>query len=153
MSGLPSSLELEIVTPEREVVREHVEAVELPARGGALGVLPGHAPLVTELGMGALSYRQRGNTRFLAVIHGYAEVLPDRVIVLAEIAERAEEIDVDRARQARDRAQQRMERRGDTDFDWDRATFALERALIRLQVAGKGGAIANVEESERHSAP
>lgn len=153
MSGLPSSLELEIVTPEREVVREHVEAVELPARGGALGVLPGHAPLVTELGMGALSYRQRGNTHFLAVIHGYAEVLPDRVIVLAEIAERAEEIDVDRARQARDRAQQRMEKRGEPDFDWDRATFALERALIRLQVAGKVGAVVSVGETERHSAP
>lgn len=153
MSGLPSSLELEIVTPEREVVREHVESVELPARGGALGVLPGHAPLVTELGMGALSYHQWGDTHFLAVIHGYAEVLPDRVIVLAEIAERAEEIDADRARQALARAQQRMEKRGEADFDWDRATFALERALIRLQVAGKGGAVANVEESERHSTP
>lgn len=153
MSGLPTSLELEIVTPEREVVREHVEAVELPARGGAIGVLPGHAPLVTELGMGALSYLRQGTTHYLAVVHGFAEVLPDRVIVLAEIAERAEEIDVDRARRARDRAQRRMEKRVEADFDWARATFALERALIRLQVASKGGAVAGVEEAEHRSAP
>jgi F-type H+-transporting ATPase subunit epsilon len=152
MALLPESLELEIVTPERQLVEERVDEVELPGREGNLGILPGHAPLVTELGMGALTYRKRGASHFVAVIHGYAEVLPDRVIVLAELAERAEEIDVERAQRARDRARQRMEKHQEQDFDWGRATSALERALIRLQVASKGGAVAAADD-ERHAAP
>ena len=83
MSELPKTLRLEVVTPEHELVHEEVESVELRARKGYIGVLPGHAPLLTELGVGELRYKQGGNTERLAIIHGYAEVLPDRVIVLA----------------------------------------------------------------------
>lgn len=149
---LPELLTLEIVTPERQVVHEAVQEVQLPGRKGYLGILPGHAPLITELGLGELSYRKGKDTFYLVAIHGYAEVLPDRVIVLAERAERAEEIDVDRAQEARQKAEQRLTKTGDPDVDWDRATFALERALIRAQVAGKAGA-ATSSGSERVTAP
>jgi len=149
---LPETLELEVVTPERHVLRETTNWIELPGLDGCLGILPGHAPLITELGIGALSYRGRDGMQFLAVIRGYAEVLPDRVIVLAEIAERSEEIDVERARQALERAQERIAKPGATDVDWDRATFALQRALIRVQVATKGGAAVGAGEGE-HAAP
>ncbi len=148
---LPDFLTLEVVTPERQLVTETVTEVQLPGREGYLGILPGHAPLITELGLGEMSYRKGRDTHHATVIHGFAEVLPDRVIVLAEIGERAEEIDVDRARAARARAEKRLATPGAPDLDWDRATFALQRALIRLQVAAKGGAVAAHEE--RHPAP
>lgn len=147
---LPENIELEVVTPARQVLHETVQWVELPGRDGHLGILPGHAPLITELGIGQLSYRKAEESGYLAVIHGYAEVLPDRVIVLAELAERAEEIDITRAQTARDRAQERLAKHG-ADVDWDRATFALQRAIVRLEVAAKGGAAAAVQE--RRSAP
>ena len=136
---LPETLELEIVTPERHVLQETAKMIELPAIGGYLGILPGHAPLITELGIGILSYNRGTVTHYLTVVHGYAEVLPDRVIVLAEKAERAEEIDLGRAQAALERARERLAKPG-ADMDWDRATFALERALIRVQAASKGGA-------------
>ena len=99
---LPDSLTLEVVTPERQLVRETgVIEVQLPGLNGYLGILPGHAPLLTEVGIGELSYRKGKDTYHATVIRGFAEVLPDRVAVLAEIAERAEEIDVDRARRRR----------------------------------------------------
>ena len=142
---LPENIELEVVTPARQVLRETVQWAELPGREGDLGILPGHAPLITELGIGQLTYRKGGESGYLTVIHGYAEVLPDRVIVLAEISERAEEIDLARAQTARDRAQARLAKPG-ADVDWDRATFALKRALVRLQVAGKGGPAAAAQE-------
>src|SRR6266849_3969210 len=97
---LPEVLTLEVVTPDRAVVHEAVTEVQLPGSEGYLGILPGHTPLLTELGTGALSYRQGAQTRRVAVSGGFAEVLPDRVIVLADVAERAEEIDVERARLA-----------------------------------------------------
>lgn len=150
---LPEALELEVVTPERHVLREATSSIELPGLEGYLGILPGHAPLITELGIGALSYRSGDDTRYLAVIHGYAEVLPDRVIVLAEIAERSEEIDIERARQALARAQERIAKSGAADVDWDRATFALQRALIRVQVATKGGVEAAGAGRGGHTAP
>ncbi len=93
---LPTAIELEVVTPERHVLHETVESLEMPGKEGYLGILPGHAPLLTELGVGILSNRKGEETRYLTVIQGYAEVLPDRVIVLAEISERAEEINVER---------------------------------------------------------
>lgn len=136
---LPEKIDLEVVTPQRQILRETVDAVELPGREGYLGVLPGHAPLITELGVGVLIYRALAKSQYLSVIHGYAEVLPDRVIVLAEIAERAEEIDVGRAKEARDRAQQRLAKSGDRELDWHRASAALERSLARLQAVSKGG--------------
>ena len=137
---LPENIELEIVTPQRYVLHETVQSVELPGREGYLGILPGHAPLITELGIGILTYRKGAETHYVTIIHGYAEVLPDRIIVLAEISERAEEIDVGRSRAARGRAEERLTKAGAPDLDWQRATFALQRALTRLQVSGKGGA-------------
>ena len=147
---LPENIALEVVTPERQLVREQVNAVQLPGREGYLGILPGHAPLITELGIGELSYRKGNQTFYLTLIHGFAEVLPDRVIVLAEVAELAEDVDVNRARSARERAEKRLSRAGDPDVDWQRASFALQKALLRLQVAAKGGAAAAAEE-ERHA--
>ncbi|MEK7836488.1 MAG: F0F1 ATP synthase subunit epsilon, partial [candidate division NC10 bacterium] len=101
---LPESIHLEIVTPEQRLVNEVVDEVVLPGSEGSLGVLPGHTPLLTTLGIGELKYRRGTTRRFLAIAWGFAEVLPDRVSVLAEIAERAEGIDRERARKARDRA-------------------------------------------------
>ena len=128
------TFELEIVTPERLVVRDRVEEMQLPGRDGCLGILPGHAPLITELGIGQISYRENGRSRYLAVAWGFAEVLPDRVSVLAETAERAEEIDVRRAEEAMKRAEQRL-RSGDPKIDCVRAQYALTRAATRLEVA------------------
>ena len=132
---LPEAIELVIVTPQRQLLREKVASVQLPGASGELGILPGHAPLITELGNGELSYRSASGAEpvVLAVLSGFAEVLPDRVTVLAETAERPEEIDVERAKQALERAEKRL-KSTDTDVDWDRATVALQRALVRIQV-------------------
>lgn len=141
---LPETIELQVVTPERHVLQESVHALEVPGKEGYLGILPGHAPLITELGIGILTYRKESETRYLTVIHGYAEVLPDRVIILAEVSERAEEIDIARTRLARERAEAALARAVSGDADWQRATSALDRAMVRLQVAAKGGAAAGV---------
>jgi len=135
---LPDAIQLVVVTPERQLLRETVVEVEIPGKEGQLGVLPGHAPLMTELGIGALSYKMSASSQpiTLAVIQGFAEVLPDRVTVLAETAERAEEINLARAEAAKARAEKRLAS-GDSNIDWDRAVVALERALIRIQVAKK----------------
>jgi F-type H+-transporting ATPase subunit epsilon len=133
---LPESIQLIVVTPERQLLRESVVEVVVPGLDGQLGILPGHAPLMTELGIGELSYRASTSSQpvVLAVISGFAEVLPDRVTVLAETAERAEEIDVARAEEAKTRAEKRLSA-GDPNIDWDRAYIALQRSLIRIQVA------------------
>jgi len=135
---LPDSIELIIVTPERQLLRENVVEVTLPGASGELGVLPGHAPLMTELGIGELSYKSAGANAKpgIAVIQGFAEVLGDRVTVLAETAERAAEIDLARAEAAKHRAEQKLSA-GDPNIDWDVARIALQRALIRIQVARK----------------
>jgi F-type H+-transporting ATPase subunit epsilon len=138
---LPESIELVIVTPERQLLRQTVVEVTLPAGDGCLGILPGHAPLITELGIGELTYRAKsaGQDEHLAIISGFAEVLGDRVTVLAETAERPEEIDVARAEEAKKRAEQRLaSAASDPDVDWARAAIALQRSLIRIQVARKG---------------
>jgi len=135
---LPEAIELIVVTPERELLRETVVEVTIPGFEGELGILPGHAPLMTELGIGELNYRT-GTTSHpivLSVLRGFAEVLPERVTVLAETAERAEEIDLARAEAALARAEKRLAS-NDTNIDWDRATVALQRALIRIQIARK----------------
>jgi len=136
---LPESIELVIVTPERQLLREKTVEVQLPGEGGYLGILPGHAPLITELGIGELSYHDASGkeSEHIALIQGFAEVLPDRVTVLAETAERAEEIDVQRAKDALARAEKRLAANNDPNIDWDRAKIALQRALIRIQVATK----------------
>ena len=131
------SIELVVVTPERQLLREPVTEVQLPGADGYLGVLPGHAPLITELGIGELTYRTRdGRTGILAVIRGFAEVLPERVSVLAETAERPEDIDIKRAEEALQRAQERIAAGGE-NIDWDRASASLQRALVRIQVVSK----------------
>jgi F-type H+-transporting ATPase subunit epsilon len=136
---LPDSIELIIVTPERQLLREKVVEVTLPGADGQLGVLPGHAPLITELGIGELTYRgQGGSEGTLAVISGFSEVLGDRVTVLAETAERPEEIDLRRAEEAKKRAEERLAAAAsDPEIDWARAAVALQRSLIRIQVARK----------------
>jgi F-type H+-transporting ATPase subunit epsilon len=139
---LPEAIELQIVTPERHVLQATVQSVEIPGKEGYLGVLPGHAPLITELGVGILAYREGSETHFLTVINGYAEVLPDRVIVLAEISEKAEEIDVGRSRAAHDRAQAELAKAGVGSEEWQREKLALDRALIRMQAAGRTGSMA-----------
>ena len=131
---LPEAIELIVVTPQRQLLREKVASVQLPGASGELGILPGHAPLITELGNGELSYKSSGGEPvILAVLSGFAEVLPDRVTVLAETAERPEEIDVERAKEALQRAEKRLVST-DPNVDWDRATVALERALVRIKV-------------------
>ena len=131
------AIKLTIVTPERSLVSEDVDEVQLPGANGYLGVLPGHAPLFTELKVGELSYRKGTQSTSLAVDSGFAEVINDQVRVLAETAERAHEIDLERATKAKERAEERMKKGGD-DIDYDRCRVALERAIIRIQVARKG---------------
>jgi F-type H+-transporting ATPase subunit epsilon len=132
------TFEFEIVTPEKLVVRDVAEEMQIPGKNGYLGILPGHAPLITELAVGEISYRNQGYTRRLAVAWGFAEVLPHKVTVLAETAERADEIDVRRAEGAKQRAEQRL-KSADPNTDFNRAEEALQRADCRLQVASKSG--------------
>jgi len=130
----PKKLTLEVVTPERQVLHEDVDSIQLPGLDGYLGILPGHAPLLTELGAGVLRFEKGGETRYATALGGFAEVLADRVIVLAESAELAEEIDLGRAEAARERALKRLqEKAGEVDFQ--RAQLALQRSLMRIQVA------------------
>jgi len=135
MDALPVQLQLSVVTPDREVLRDTVGGVTIPGKNGYLGILPGHAPLLTELAAGEVAYNQEGAQRFLCVSAGFAEVLPDRVTILAQTAERTDEIDSERARRACGRAEDRLKRFNDTSIDVDRARAALARALARLQVA------------------
>ena len=133
---MPDTFQLEIVTPEKLVVKDQAEEMQIPGKNGYLGILPGHAPLITELSVGEISYRQGAQTHFLAVAWGFAEVLPDRVTILAETAERADEIDVKRAQEAKQRAEERLQG-GKTETDYDRAQSSLQRAETRLDVAGR----------------
>lgn len=135
MDSLPTQIDLSVVTPDHQVVHESVESVSFPGKRGYLGILPGHAPLLTELTIGEIDYTFRGKHHFLAVCWGFAEVLPGRVIVLAQTAERAEEIDVSRAERAKQRAEDRLKKPAETEIDSERARIALERAVIRLQTA------------------
>ena len=133
---MPDSLQLVVVTPERQLLSEAVSEAQLPGADGYLGVLPGHAPLITELGIGELTYKtSNGQSGLLAIIRGFAEVLPDRISVLAELAERAEDIDLNRAQEALKRAQERLAKGG--EIDWERASASLQRALVRVQVVSK----------------
>ncbi len=137
---MAETFRLEIVTPERQLVAQDVRELVAPGTEGYFGVLPGHAPFVTTLDTGELTYRADGSERRLAVCGGYAEVRRDRVVILADRAERAEDIDAARAQRARARAEQRIQAwsNGDGAVDFARARAALRRALARLTVAGKG---------------
>jgi F-type H+-transporting ATPase subunit epsilon len=135
---MADTFQLEIVTPEKKVVATTAEEVQIPGKNGYLGILPGHAPLITELAVGEITFRDASgsNEQRLAVAWGFAEVLPDKVTILAETAERPSEIDVARAREAKTRAEERLAS-GDTTVDVERALDALQRADTRIEVAGK----------------
>jgi F-type H+-transporting ATPase subunit epsilon len=128
-------LTVEIVTPSRILVQAQADEVNVPGELGYLGILPGHTALLTNLGQGELMYRRGEQRWYLSIFGGYMEVRNDHVTVLADIAERAEEIDRPRAEAARDRAEQRLRNIHAHDIDFERARIALMRALIRLQVA------------------
>ena len=133
-------IELEVVTPERKVVETTVDEVVLPGKLGYLGVRLGHAPLLTSLGIGELSYVQGGRTHHLALAEGFAEVLPERVSVLTPACETSEEIDVARANASREQAQQALSGVKDaSDREVREAGVRLHRAVNRIDVAGKGG--------------
>jgi len=134
---LPTEIHLDIVTPDHLVAHDAVTAVTLPGKDGYLGILPGHAPLLTELAPGELEYTSGGTEHALAVNWGFAEVLGDRVIVLVQSAERAEEIDVTRAEKAKGRAEERLKRFDDPQLDMERARKSLARAIARLEAAQK----------------
>lgn len=135
---MADAFQLEIVTPEKKVVNTAAEEVQIPGKGGYLGILPGHAPLITELAVGEITFRESAGSssteQRLAVAWGFAEVLPDKVTILAETAERPSEIDAGRARRAKERAEQRLSS-GDPNVDVERALDALQRAEARLDVA------------------
>src|SRR5215475_3959442 len=109
---MADTFQLEIVTPEKMVVREMAEEMQIPGKDGYLGILPGHAPLITELAVGEITFRNSGVTHHLSVAWGFAEVLPDKVTILAETAERADEVDVNRAQKARQRAEENLTKSG-----------------------------------------
>ena len=131
---LPTHLTLEIVTPDKALVRETVDEVQVPAAEGYLGILPGHTPLLATLQVGQLTYRCGQQTTGLHVAFGFVEILPDRVTVLAQVAERAEDIDVERAESAKRRAEERITH-PTSSLDFERARVAMMKSLIRLQVA------------------
>ncbi len=134
--ALPTALQLQIVSADRSLVNETVDEVEIPGADGYFGVLPGHTPLLALLGAGELWYRHGNERTYLSIAFGFAEVQPDRVTILAQVAERAEDIDAARAEAARRRAEERLSSPA-TDMDFERARIALLKALIRLQVASR----------------
>ena|SRR5688500_1997191 len=132
--ALPTHLTLEIVTPDRSLVTEKVDEVEIPGAEGYFGVLPGHTPLLATLQVGELWFRKGNEKFYLSIAFGFAEVLPDRVTILAEIAELPDDIDVSRAEAAKRRAEERIAK-PTVDVDFERARMALMKSLVRLQVS------------------
>ena len=141
--ALPTHIDLQIVTPDRLLVHEQVDEVQIPGSEGYFGVLPGHTPLLASLAVGELWFRKGQEKTYLSIAFGFAEVLPDRVTILARIAERAEDIDVERAEAARQRAEGRLAQNAQTvqksEVDFERARAALVKSLTRLQVASRVG--------------
>ena len=133
---LPAHLTLELVTPARAVALETVDEVEIPGVDGYLGVLPGHTPLLVALKVGELWYRKGEDRTYISVAFGFAEVLPDRVRVLAQVAERATDIDIDRAEAAASRARERIASSVD-DVDFERAQLSLLKSTLRIEVSKK----------------
>jgi F-type H+-transporting ATPase subunit epsilon len=136
---MANTFELEIVTPERRVVSEPAEELQIPGRSGYLGILPGHAPLLTELAVGEMTYRNAQGLHRFAIAWGFAEVLPDKVTILAETAERSTEIDVARAQQDKARAEEELKAAHGDVHQATAAADALQRAQNRLEVAGRNG--------------
>ena len=133
---MADGLNLTVVTPERALIQEEVDQVQVPGLGGYLGLLPGHAPLFSELAIGELSYTREGAKHSVALARGFVEILDDKVRVLADVAEAEADIDLDRANEARQRAQERITEGGD-DIDYPRAQAARARAAVRIKVAGQ----------------
>src|SRR5919205_3312905 len=127
--ALPTHLQLQIVSADRSLVNETVDEVQIPGALGYLGVLPGHTPLLTTLQVGQLWYRQGQEKHYLAIAFGFAEIQPDRVTILAQIAEKADEIDLGRAEAAKKRAEERLAK-PTTDMDFERARIAMLKALV-----------------------
>ena len=134
---MESKLKLEIVTPYGLILSEDVDEVSCTGSEGDFGVLPGHVPFFTTLKVGMLSYKKGNSTKYVFVNWGYAEVEPERVMILADSAEKSEDIDVERATAAMKRAEDRL--RKTEEFDFARASSSLERAVARVQVAEKKG--------------
>ena len=135
---IPSQLTLEIVTPDHAVAHGDVDEIVLPAARGCIGVLPGHTPALVDLQVGELWFRRGTERTYLAVAFGVAEILPDRVIVLARVAERAEEIDISRAEAAQRRAESRLTMKGQPgEVDLERARISMMKSLVRLRVAAR----------------
>ena len=132
--AIPKHLTLEFVTPERAIVHDDVDEVELPGEDGYLGVLPGHAPTLAALKTGEMWYRKGTDKKYAFIADGFAEIVPERVSILAQVAERAEDIDLARAEAAKRRAEERIARPA-SDIDMERARIAMLRALTRLQVS------------------
>ena len=133
--ALPTSIELQIVTPDKLLVKEQVDEVEIPGTEGYFGVLPGHTPMLASLAVGEMWYRKGQEKIYVSLANGFAEVLPDRVTILASLAERAEDIDITRAEEAKRRAEARLAQA--RDIDYERARLALVKSLARLSVASR----------------
>ncbi len=138
---MSKTLLLEIVTPDRLVLRQPVESVTVPGTVGEFTVLPQHIPFLSSLLVGSLSFREEGRRNYVYIGGGFADVGPEKVLILAEVAERPEEIDLDRARRARERAAVRLEARRQETVDYARARAALDRAIMRIRLCetAKGG--------------
>jgi F-type H+-transporting ATPase subunit epsilon len=134
---MADKINLEVITPERLVLRAPVDEVVVPGLDGELGILPDHSPLISQLRTGVLSYRLGNERKQMHVSGGFVEVLADRVSVLSDVAEKAEEIDLERAQRAREQAEKRLASKGD-EVDFAQAELKLQRALARIQAAGKG---------------
>lgn len=135
--SLPTHLTLEIVTPDRALAHEEVDEVQLPGTEGYLGILPGHTPMLTGLQVGQAWYRKGTEKFYLSIAFGWAEVLPDRVRLLAQFAERAEDIDLARAEEEKRRAEAQLYSagKGTVDVDIERARISMMKAMVRIQVA------------------
>jgi F-type H+-transporting ATPase subunit epsilon len=132
---MANEIQLEVVTPERRVLAEAVNSVTVPGRNGEMQILPGHAALISELQTGVLAYNQGGTTQQVHVSGGFIEVNNDKVSVLAEIAERPEEIDAARARLAREHTEKQLSSWSGSEEDFEKARAKLERSMVRLQLA------------------
>ncbi|HEX5873204.1 MAG TPA: F0F1 ATP synthase subunit epsilon [Pyrinomonadaceae bacterium] len=134
---MADKIQLEVVTPERRVLAEPVDMVTVPGLGGELGILPGHTPLISQLQTGVLTYVQDGKSFLLHVSGGFVEVREDHVSVLADVAERPEEIDVSRAKLSRERFEKQLNSWSGSDEDLEAARLEFDRSVVRLQLAGR----------------
>lgn len=131
------TIKVSVVTPDGPVYESDVEMVSTKAQSGELGILPGHIPMVAPLQIGAVRLKKGGKTEYVAVSGGFLEVRPDQVTILAQAAERSEEIDVERAKRAKERAEERLRAQNQENIDFKRAELALKRAINRISVAEK----------------